>query len=208
VAEFNSEMRSVRPLFTALAALLLIACGSSTSGSSSPEPSTSAASTSPSASPVALDPCQLVTSAEASSIAGVSFAAGKEDTTSGGAKTFGYGAQTTNVFTVVVVQAPDAATAQADWTQEQAKAEASIKQGMPQGSNVNLNISNVSVSGADKAAIATFNTTVSGQPVGIIAIYLLKGPTFVSFSDLVIGKATPTADAMEAQALTTLGRVP
>ena len=66
-----------------------------------------------------------MTSAEASSIAGVTFAAGKEDTTSGGAKTCGYGAKTPNVFMVIVAQAPDAATAQADWTQEQAKAQAS-----------------------------------------------------------------------------------
>jgi hypothetical protein len=202
-------MRSLRPVFTVLAALLLVACGSSTSGSSSPAPSTSPVSSTPSGSPVALDPCQLVTSAEASSIAGVTFAAGKEDTTSGGAKTCGYGAQTPNVFMVIVDQAPDAATAQADWTKQQADAEAAIKQGLPQGTSVNLNVTNVtSLSGADKAAIATFNTTVSGTAVGIIAIYLLKGATFVTFSDLVLGKATPTADAMETQAQTTLGRLP
>ena len=202
-------MRSLRPVLTALAALLLVACGSSTSGSSSPAPSTSPASSTPSGSPVALDPCQLVTSAEASSIAGVTFAAGKEDTTSGGAKTCGYGAKTPNVFLVIVAQAPDAATAQADWTQEQAKAEAAIKQGLPQGATVNLNVTNVTtLSGADKAALATFNTTISGEPVGIIAIYLLKGATFVTFSDLVIGKTTPTADSMETQAQTTLGRLP
>jgi len=201
-------MRAFRPVITTLAALLLVSCASSTSGSSSPAP-TSPASVTPSGSPVALDPCQLVTSAEASSIAGVTFAAGKEDTTSGGAKTCGYGAQTPNVFMVIVVQAPDAATAQADWTQEQAKAEAAIKQGLPPGATVNLNVTNVTtLSGADKAAIATFNTTVSGTAVGITAIYLLKGATFVTFSDLVIGKAAPTADAMEAQAQTTLGRLP
>jgi len=192
-----------------MAALLLVSCASSTSGSSSPAPSTSPASATPSGSPVALDPCQLVTSAEASSIAGVTFSAGKEDTTSGGAKSCGYGAQTPNVFMVVVAQAADAATAQADWTQEQAKAEATIKEGLPQGASVNLNITNVTtLSGADKAALATFNTTISGHPVGIIAIYLLKGATFVSFSDLVLGKATPTADAMETQAQTSLGRLP
>ena len=202
-------MRTFRRVFTALAALLLVACGSSTSGSSSPAPSTSPVSSTPSGSPVALDPCLLVTSAEASSIAGVTFSAGKEDTTSGGAKSCGYGAQTANVFMVVVAQAADAATAQADWTQEQAKAEATIKQGLPPGASVNLNITNVTtLSGADRAALATFNTTISGEPVGIIAIYLLKGATFVSFSDLVLGKATPTADAMEAQAQTTLGRLP
>ncbi len=194
----------------ALAALLLVACGSATtSGSSSPTPSAASPTPQQSASPVALDPCQLVTSSEASSISGASFTAGKEGVTSGGAKTCAYGAQTRNVFLVVVTQAPDAATAQADWAQEQAKAEAAIKQGLPQGASVNLNVTNLTnVAGADKAAIASFSTVISGQPVGVIGIYLLKGSTFVSFSDLVLGSPTPSAATMEAQAQTTLGRVP
>src|SRR5581483_1691728 len=108
--------------------------------------------------------------------------------TSGGAKTCAYGAQTRNVFLVVVTQAPDAATAQADWVQEQANAEAAIQKELPPGASVNLNASDVSnVPGADKAAIASVNTTIGGQPVGLTAIYLLKGATFVSFSDLVLG---------------------
>jgi len=203
-------MRISNQGLVAFSALLLVACGSSTtSGSSSPTPSTPTPTPQQSASPVALDPCQLVTSSEASSIAGASFTAGKEDTTSGGAKTCAYGAQTRNVFLVLVTQAPDAATAQADWTQEQAKAEAAIQQGLPQGSSVNLNVTNLTnVAGADKAAIASFNTMISGQAVGLIAIYLLKGSTFVTFSDLVLGKPAPTAAAMEAQAQTTLGRLP
>jgi len=203
-------MRISNQGLVAFSALLLVACGSSTtSGSSSPTPSTPTPTPQQSASPVALDPCQLVTSSEASSIAGASFTAGKEDTTSGGAKTCAYGAQTRNVFLVLVTQAPDAATAQADWTQEQAKAEAAIQQGLPQGSSVNLTVTNLTnVAGADKAAIASFNTMISGQAVGLIAIYLLKGSTFVTFSDLVLGKPAPTAAAMEAQAQTTLGRLP
>ncbi len=202
-------MRSSIACLAALAALLLVACGSqTTSGSSSPTPATPTPTAQPSASPVALDPCQLVTAAEASSIAGASFKAGKEETSSGGAKTCAYGAQTRNVFLVVVTQAPDAATAQADWAQEQAKAEAAIQKELPPGASVNLNPSDVSnVPGADMAAVASVNTTISGQPVGLTAIYLLKGATFVTFSDLVLG-TPPTAAAMEAQAQITLGRVP
>jgi uncharacterized protein DUF3558 len=203
-------MRVSTQALVAFAALLLVACGSTTtSGSSSPTPSSPSPTPQQSATPVALDPCQLVTSSEASSIAGASFAAGKEGVTSGGAKTCAYGAQTRNVFLVLVTQAPDPATAQADWAQEQAKAEAAIEQGLPQGASVNLNVTTVSnVTGADRAAIASFNTTISGQAVGVIAIYLLKGSTFVTFSDLVLGSPTPTAATMEAQAQTTLGRVP
>jgi uncharacterized protein DUF3558 len=209
VREFHPEMRNASRCLTVLGALLLVACGSpTTSGSSSPTPSTPTPTPQQSASPVALDPCQLVTGSEASSIAGASFSAGKEDTTSGGAKTCVYGAQTVNVFMVLVTQAPDAATAQADWTQAQAQAQAAIQQGLPQGASVNLNVTNLAVAGADKAAIASFNTTISGQAVGLIAIYLLKGPTFVTFSDLAVGKTAPTAATMEAQAQTTLGRLP
>jgi hypothetical protein len=150
-----------------------------------------------------------VTSAEASSLAGATFAAGKPGTTSGGANTCVYGYQTLNVFTVLVTQATDAATAQADWAQEQAKAQAAINQGIPAGANVNLNVTDVSgVTGADKAAVATFNTTISGETIGITAIYLLKGAVFLTFSDLVIGHAPPTTAAIEAQAVTSLKRLP
>lgn len=205
-------LRSSRTVFVAAAGLLMVACGGSPSASSSPTPTTPATASAPqqSASPVALDPCQLVTSSEASALAGASFAAGKEGTTSdGGGKTCAYGAQTANVFMVLVTQAPDAATAQADWAQEQARAQEALQQGVPAGLNVSLNVSDISgVAGADRAAIASFNTTISGQAVGVIAIYVLKGRIFFTFSDLVVGHATPTASAMEAQAHTVLGRLP
>src|SRR5690242_18375456 len=105
----------MRTLVVVVAALLVAACGSTSSASESASPS-SAASSSPSGSPVALDPCVLVTASEASTLAGVTFASGTEGTTEGGSKTCAYGAKTANVFTVLVAQAPDAATAQADWT--------------------------------------------------------------------------------------------
>lgn len=193
-------------------ALLLVACGGSPTASSSPTPSApataSAASQTPSS--VSLDPCQLVPASEASSLAGVTFAAGTEGTTTdGGAKTCTYGSQTLNVFTVLVTQATDPTTAQADWAQEEAKAQAAINQGIPGGASVNLNVADVSgVAGADRAAVATFSTTISGQAVGITAIYLLKGAVFLTFSDLEVGRTPPTIAAIEAQAVVSLKRVP
>lgn len=203
-------LRSARTLFGVAAALLLVACGGSpTASSSTPSAPETASPTQQTPSPVTLDPCQLVTGSEASALAGVTFAAGKPGTTSGGANTCVYGYQTLNVFMVLVTQAADAATAQADWAQEQAKAQAAINQGIPAGASVNLNVTEVSgVSGADKAAVATFNTTISGQTIGITAIYLLKGKVFLTFSDLVIGRPAPTAAAIEAQAVTSLARLP
>lgn len=158
--------------------------------------------------PTSLDPCQLVTASEASSLAGASFGAGTEGTTSGGAKTCVYGGQTLNVFQVLVAQAPDAATAQSQWTELQAQAEDALKAGTPSGTTVNLNVTDVTLAGADKAADATASGTISGTTISVSAIYVLKGATFFSFSDLVVGTTAPSSSAMEAQALTTLGRVP
>ena len=188
------------------AALLLTACGSSSAaGSASPTPSTTSTA---SASPVALDPCVLVTAAEASALAGVTFAAGTEGTTdSGGGKTCTYGAGTTNVLTVLVAQAPDAATAQADWAQEQAKGQAALQKALPAGVAANLAVVDASVAGADKAAVATMSATISGVMVAITAIYVLKGATFLYTGDITVGKASPTPAAMEAQAGTSLSRI-
>ncbi len=171
-------------------------------------PETNAPAASGTAVPTSLDPCQLVTASEASALAGASFTTGTGGTTSGGAKTCVYGSQTLNVFNVLVAQAPDAATAQSQWTQLQAQAEDALKKGAPSGTNVSLNVTDVTVAGADKAAVASASGTISGTTIAISAIYVLKGATFFTFSDLVVGQAAPSASALEAQAATTLGRVP
>ncbi len=124
--------RVVLGLLLIAAPLQIAACGGTSTATPPPEATTAAATptaattvapvattaTEQSAAPTAVDPCQLVTASEASTIAGASFAAGKEETTSGGAKTCVYGAGTLNVFTVIVTQATDAATAQSDWATE------------------------------------------------------------------------------------------
>ncbi len=58
-----------------------------------------------------LDPCEVITSKEASTLAGASFGAGVESVTSGGGNFCTYGANTKNVFMVFVGQAADIATA-------------------------------------------------------------------------------------------------
>jgi hypothetical protein len=210
-------------LTTLLVTLLLAAaCNAAATVSPSPESSTPAASPTGSATaeatasgtpeqsgvPTSLDPCQLVTLSEASTLAGASFTTGKEDTTSGGAKTCVYGGQTLNVFQVLVAQAPDATTAQSQWTELQTQAKDALKAGTPSGTTVNLNVTDVTLAGADKAADATASGTISGTTISVSAIYVLKGATFFSISDLVVGTAAPSSSAMEAQALTTLGRIP
>jgi hypothetical protein len=194
-----------------LAGGLAAACGGSTAESPSPSasapaqltPSASAATT-----PVALDPCSIVTSAEASTLAGASFGAGREETTGGGGKTCVYGYQTLNVFTIVLAQASDPATAQAAYDQAKAQAQSQLSKGAPSGVKFTVNLEDASISGADRASAATGTATLSGQTISISAVYVLKGAVFFSFSDLVLGHAAPALSAMEAQATTSAGRLP
>jgi len=49
--------------------------------------------------------------------------------------------------------------------------------------------------------------TIEGQTISGGDIYLLKGPNFLAFGDLTLGTA-PTAAALQAQAATSLSRMP
>jgi hypothetical protein len=212
-------MRRTAAAFAVTAsALLLTACSSSakvstSQDSTSPATAQPTASTASAAAPsqsgaaTSLDPCQLVTSSEASSLAGTSYGVGKEETNGSGEKICVYGYQTTNVFTVEVAQAQDAGTAQADWAQQQAQAQAAVQQKLPAGINISLNTSKVSGLG-DRAATANGTTSVAGQTLGLSGIYLLKGITFLAFQDVVLGHAAPSSADMQAEAKTALARVP
>lgn len=193
-------------------AAVLAACGGSgtTGSTSSPSPESSPSPTAP-PSLAAIDPCALVTSQEASQIAGVTYGPGRPETTQdGGGKLCVYGYQTRNVFTVQVSVAPDAATAQADWTATEADAQSRLQQAVSQagGPTVNVNLTDISLTGADKAAVGAFSASLSGVTIAGSAIYALKGPIFFTFSDLLVGGAAPSAAAMETQAATVIGRLP
>ena len=206
-------------LIAVLTAASLAGCASS-SGTPVSNPTTNASalpSSSPTASPtasgtpVALDPCQVVTASEASSLTGVTYTQGREELTDDGlGKICDYGYQTLNVFQVLVTQAPDAGTAQAQWATEEARVQTALQKTASQvpGLTYSLNVTDASVSGYDKAAVATASATLSGRSFSVSAIYLLKGATFVSFSDLVVGTAAPTSAAMESEAATVLARLP
>ena len=198
-------------VLTFLALLALTACGGSNqTAGESPSP-TAPAQLTPSASASAnpnLDPCQLVTQQEASQLAGTTYAAGKKEALSSASSLCTYGAQTLNVFTVIVAVAPDATTAQADWAQEEAKAQAGVKQLVAEaGGTVSLKAGDITLPGADKAATAIATANISGHTLNISAIYVLKGAVFFTFADLVAGNPAPTASAMAAQATTVLTRV-
>lgn len=152
--------------------------------------------------PTSVDPCQLVTAAEAGQLAGTTFGPGKPETTSGNGRLCIYGSQTLNVFTVDVGQAPDVATAKSEETAALAE--------LQKASNVSgLKVTELPgfADGAD-AAVAQGGATIAGKTISVSAIYVLKGVIFFGFSDLVLGTGAPSASALEAQAQVSLGRVP
>lgn len=204
-------MSRTTALLVAPAMLLLAACGAAAQPSPSAIPTATATpaptvASSATAAPTSLDPCQLVTAQEASSLTGATYSAGKPETTEGGAKMCVYGAQTLDVLMVLVTQASDPATAQADWSQEEAKAKSAL-QGNAQGANINVNVTDTTISGADKAAVVQGSGSFSGHTVQVSAVYLLKGSTFVAMSDLAVDRAAASGEALQTQAQTTLGRI-
>ena len=141
-----------------------------------------------------LDPCQLVTGSEASSLAGVSFGKGVEHTNSRNGKQCVYGANTKNVFTVEVGQASSTAVATAEWTAAQAQAKALVTGQLPPGVHVTLDTSNVSGIG-DRAATVHGSASFGGLAFGFSGIYVLKGATFFAFQDLSTARLRPASRA-------------
>ena len=152
-----------------------------------------------------VDPCRVVTAAEASSLTGASFGPGKKSTAHGGRRCV-YGANSLLVFTVEVSRAPGAADAQAFFAQNEARARSALTQQVPAHLLASLHVSDVPGVG-DRAAIGTYSAHVGGEAIGIRAIYVLDRTTFLTFSDLNLSGAAPTDEAMEAQARTSLGRL-
>ena len=179
----------------------------SASPTPTPTPSASASPTpTPSGSPVNLDPCQLVTQDEASTLAKVTYGPGKEETTQGGGKECVYGSQTTNVMDVIVGQAATPAQAHAEYVEAQAEVQITIATRLPAGVHVNLNTANTEGIG-DQAATVTGSETLLGKPISFTGVYVLSGSTFFTIGDLVVGTAPPTVAAVQDQAKVTLGRI-
>lgn len=213
------------PIIAGLAScvLVLAACSSSVSGSATASPSPSpaasaaaspsaAASASPSpaaaspslagssgatAVPTSIDPCQLVTSEEASKLGGVSFGAGKESSTPGNDKMCTYTSPGAS-FSVSVLQAPDVATAQAAKAQAEADLQKiSSKLTVTQLPNL-----------ADGAAVIEGSLSIGGHTENVASIAALKGTTAFSFGEVIFDHPAPTSAALQAQAQIVLGRLP
>jgi hypothetical protein len=219
------------------AALALAACSGSAATPSAAAPSLAPSAAAQSVAPSAAapnasvtavsSPCALVTAAEASRLAGATLGAGLEgpggpgglsDPTAGATECTYASSQPWNILNVLVVQAPDAATAQANWTQDEAWAQALALNSEPGGGPTwTLKLSDVTVAGADKGAVGTVSAKGAVIAVNASALCVLKGSVFVAITDTVsarplgttqaVGPAT-TAGALEGQMATTLGRLP
>ncbi|MFI5227345.1 MAG: hypothetical protein ACHQ3P_11800 [Candidatus Limnocylindrales bacterium] len=171
--------------------------------SDTPEPSTAEVSSAPASSgatavPTAIDPCTLVTQAEASQLTGSTYGPGKESETAGHLKVCTYGGQTPDVFGVDVLVAPDVATAQAGAAAVEAEAKAKLK---------GATIADLSGLG-DKAVWLHGAGELGGSPINAAGIYVLSGATFFDISDIVVGKSAPSETDFVTQATTALGRLP
>ncbi len=215
----TSSIHPGRPLLALLILPLLAACstsgsvGSASPGSAASETSvataieTTAASEAASASetelptavPTAVDPCDLVTSQEASQLAGTTFGEGTSQTTATNVRQCIYGSQTADVFSVSEVEAPD------DATLEAAKAQVlSALQAAANGSEITVQ----PVVLGDAAAILSGSYSGAGHTISISGIYVLKGRIFFSFANVAVDHAVPTADLLKTQAQTSLDRLP
>ena len=179
-------------LASALAAASLPPIQAPAPTSASPEPSSAAASDEASGTPeptaivTDLDPCQLITSDDASTFVGVNFGKGKATTTENNVKMCSYAAPGPNIFTVEVAVAPDVATAQA--------AEAAAKADLAsQGAKLGVEPLPSFADGTD-AAILQGSASSNGISLGARALLLLKGTTFVGFSDISAGGAQPPSE--------------
>jgi hypothetical protein len=152
-----------------------------------------------------LNPCKLVTHAEASRLAGGSLAAGRLQTQNGG-KTCIYSGSAASVFTVEVAVAKSAQAASAAWDQEQARAQDELKKGAPAGLSITFDTTSLSGLG-DKAAAVRASTKIAGQLFNVSGIYVLEGATFVGFQDLALGRSAASQSELKGEAQTVLGRL-
>jgi hypothetical protein len=173
--------------------------------SEEPSPSATEASPEPTAVPTSISPCTLVTRDEASALANFKAGQGKESTEKNNSRTCSYG-QAGIVFTVIVSVAPDAATAKA----AEPDFKATLEKGAAQAGLADVKLTELPdfEPGVDAATI-TGSATVSGVKVKASALYALKGAVLVAITVLTIGgAAVPSSEAMQAQARTTLARLP
>ncbi len=154
--------------------------------------------------PTDIDPCTLLTTEEASTLAGYTLAAGTSTTDANHSRMCSYGAEGRVIEVLVSVQ-PDAATAKAQepafkQTLEAAASDAGL------GTPKLTELPNF-VDGVD-AAVMQGDATANGTTVGGTALWALKGAVLLAISDVALGGKSASPDAIETAAKTALARLP
>jgi hypothetical protein len=182
------------------------------SETATPEPTSTPVSEAPSESvfPSAvatdIDPCDLITSEEASALVGVKFGAGKESTTEDNLKICAYSAPGPNIFNVDLAIAPDEATAKAaEKTQEQ-----DLQSQADDMADLGLTVTKLpNFAPNTDAAIIQGAKSAGGLSIAGRGILVLRGTTFFGFNDIATGGGQPPSEqAMKDKAMELLDRVP
>ena len=175
------------------------------SATTAPSPS-AAVSDAPSFTPVPtdIDPCTLLTQAEASTLAGVSLAAGTSSTAESNARMCSYGAEG-SVVQLLVAVAPDPASAKA----AEPGFKTLLEQGVAQAGIANPKLTEMADfdPGVD-AAMVEGSASAAGKKLSAIALYALKGAVIVAISNIGVGSPVASSADLQAQAHTTLARLP
>jgi hypothetical protein len=157
-----------------------------------------------SAVPTNIDPCALVTKVEASRLGGVAYGDGTESTTERNGRICAY-SSTSAVIQVVVAVAASKEIAK----QEESEAIAEAEQEAAQV-NANLHLKNSPLPGFAPGVDAwrlSAGGPFFGHTLNVTGFYLLKGTTFVGFSELALDKPAANDADMQAQATTIVGRL-
>jgi hypothetical protein len=162
------------------------------------------ASAGPSAVATAIDPCQLVTPDEVATLVGFPFGSPSSTTMDNNGRICEYGQEGVG-FNVIVVQAPDAATAKA----QEPAFKAQLEQAATDSGVKNMKLTELPEfePGVD-AAILSGSQDLNGMTVSGVAFYALKGPVLLALTELLQGANIATDAAMESEAKTALGRIP
>jgi hypothetical protein len=129
-------------------------------------------------------------------LTGASYGSGMEETDSAVSRRCIYGAQTRNVFEVIVVQAASVAQATAQRDKLRADAQRQF------GGQVDMN----QLSGIGDDAEWLHAGPQAG--ISVAGIYVLKGTVGFGLVDVVLGAPAPSQGALTDQAKTVLGRLP
>jgi hypothetical protein len=109
-----------------------------------------------------------------------------------------YGSQTTDVFQVGIVQAPDLATVQAQEAEAKAALQATAGSGL-----AFIDLQGV----GDAATVVQASKSVNGTTLSLCGIYVVKGTIFFFITDVAANHAVPNNAALQGEAMVVLGRL-